>query len=409
MRSIVPPIVALILGLGLVACESRPASDGGGGIEPTSGAHTAHLHPGAFAEPMVCGQCHNAQFQVTLEGPLATANGALPSFNPATLTCSNVYCHAGGPQLLLGGGTLPVPVWNPASPLACGACHALPGGSIDTSSWHPAVAAGVRCALCHPGYTNTTVNRALHVNGVVNLTVPNLATSCTACHGDASRVLPAGTPSVVSAAPPVDRSGSSDTQQPGVGAHQAHLLPGAGAIAAPITCSECHVVPADLAHVGPVADSPARLAWGPLASAGGASPGFDPTSVTCANYCHGQTLGAGGSVVMPVWTKVDGTQASCGTCHASPPSDPSHLFHASPDILALQCSRCHPPGYAIGSVGPGVVSIHVNGVIDTNAASLPGWNAAAVGPNGWKGTSTVGCHGGTHYWSESVPSTGGCY
>ena len=408
MRCCAALVVVAITGLGLTSCDSRPASGGGGGIEPVSGAHTAHLHPG-LTEPMSCGQCHDAQFQVTLQGPLATANGASPSFGSASLTCSNVYCHAGGPQLVLGGGTLPAPVWNPPSSLACGACHAIPGGSIDTSSWHPAVATGVQCGLCHPGYTRTSVNVAIHVNGVLDLTVPDLATSCTACHGDAGRVLPAGAPAVVSAAPPVDRSGSSDTRQPGVGAHQSHLLPGAAAISAPIACSECHVVPADLAHVGPDATSPAKLAWGPLASANGASPGFDPVSITCTNYCHGQTLVGEGSIVTPVWTKVDGTQASCGTCHASAPSDPSHLFHASPTILNLPCSQCHPAGYTVDSVGPGVVSIHVNGVVDTNAATLPDWNAGAAGPNGWTGTSTVGCHGGTRYWTDAIPPVGGCY
>jgi len=30
------------------------------------------------------------------------------------------------------------------------------------------------------------------------------------------------------------------------------------------------------------------------------------------------------------------------------------------------------------------------------------------GPNGWTGTSTVGCHGGTRYWTEGVPFRPGC-
>ena len=144
-------------------------------------------------------------------------------------------------------------------------------------------------------------------------------------------------------------------------------------------------MPADLAHVGPAATSPAKLAWGPLASATAPPRASTRSSITCTNYCHGQTLGEPGSIVTPIWTKVDGTQASCGTCHGSRPPDPSHLFHASPTILNLPCSQCHPAGYTIDSVGPGVVPIHVNGVVDTNAASLPDWNAGAVGPNGWTG------------------------
>jgi predicted CxxxxCH...CXXCH cytochrome family protein len=408
MRSRLIPVLAALAGLAIASCDPRPATGGGGGPLPTTGAHTIHL-TGTIAEPMDCLQCHNPQFVVTLEGFPASANGAQPSFDGGTLTCSNVYCHAGGPQLLLGGGTVPAPIWNPPSTVACGACHALPGGSIETNAWHPAVATAVDCGLCHPGYTRTIVEKSIHVNGEANLKAPNLTTSCTPCHGDATRVLPPGAPEFAKAAPPVDRSGSSDTRQPGVGAHQSHLAPGPGAISLPIACSECHVVPTGLAHVGPDATSPAKLAWGPLASANGASPGFDPASITCANYCHGQTLGAGGTIVRPVWTKVDDAQAACGTCHASQPADLSHLFHASPTILNLPCSRCHPSGYAIGSVGPEAVPIHVNGVINVNATWLPDWNPGAVGPNGWRGTSTVGCHGGTRYWSDAVPPVGSCY
>jgi predicted CxxxxCH...CXXCH cytochrome family protein len=257
------------------------------------------------------------------------------------------------------------------------------------------------------------VDRDVHVNGFVNLTFADMSTNCSACHGDAVRVVPDGTPAetavALRAAPPLDTSGSDLTSDPGVGAHQAHLLPGPGAIAAPIACSECHVVPQDLTHVGPLASSPAKLTWGPIAKAKGATPGFDPVSVTCANYCHGQTLGAGGSNVAPIWTKVDGTQASCGTCHASPPGDPSHLLHASPDLVGLACSHCHPAGYTASSVGPTVVPIHVNGVVNTNATFLPDCNPTAAGPNGWTGTSVVGCHGGTRYWTDAVPPVGGCW
>jgi predicted CxxxxCH...CXXCH cytochrome family protein len=408
MRSFVVIVVPSLLLLCTAACDSRPAEEGGGGIDPTTGAHTVHLE-GTIAEPIACSQCHDARFDVTLPGPLARANGATPSFNPATLTCSNVYCHVGGPGLLLGGGTVPTPVWNPPSVVACGACHAAPGGAVDTASWHPAVASAVQCVLCHPGYTNETVNRAVHVNGEVDLTVADLATNCSACHGDAARVLPPGASSTLKAAPPADRNGNTATTFPGVGAHQAHLLPGPGALSLPIPCQECHVVPADLQHVGPTTATPARLAWGTLARSAGATPGYDGATSTCTNYCHGQTLTAGGgSITRPVWTKVDGTQAACGTCHGSPPLDPAHQIHAAPNVLSLTCVSCHPPGYTIDAVGPDVVPIHVNGVRNVNSTTLPDWNASAPGPNGWTGTSTVGCHGGTRYWTEGVPFQPGC-
>ena len=387
---------------GLAGCNARPAAEGGGGIAPTTGAHTVHL-TGTLSEALTCNECHNPAFEVTLQGPLATANGAQGSFNSSTLTCSNVYCHAGGPQLQIGGGTVPLPVWDPPSAVACGGCHAAPGGELATP-WHPAVAAGVQCVLCHPGYTNTTVDRVVHVNGVVNLKTPDLATNCAACHGDATRVLPEGAPAVLVAAPPVDRSGSSDTTRIGVGAHQSHLMPGANAITSPIACSECHVVPEDLSHVGPLADTPATLEWGPVARANGATPAFDASTATCANYCHGQTLNAGGANVTPIWTKVDGTQAACGACHASPPPDLPHVVHVSTVAPDFPCSTCHPAGYSRDAIDAAALPYHVNGQRDVNATNLPGWNPSAPGPNGWSGTS-VGCHGGTRYWNPGVPNS----
>jgi hypothetical protein len=183
-----------------------------------------------------------------------------------------------------------------------------------------------------------------------------------------------------------------------VGAHQAHLLPGATAISNPIACGECHVVPADLSHVGPDANTPATLAWGPLARANGSSASFDPASATCANYCHGATL-LGGSRTQPIWTKVDGTQAACGACHGDPPSSGWHVLHAAPTRENISCGVCHPTGYAIDVVGPVVAPIHVNGSLNMNQTTgFANWNPNAVGPNGARGTAT-GCHGGTRYWT----------
>jgi hypothetical protein len=228
-----------------------------------------------------------------------------------------------------------------------------------------------------------------------------MTTSCAACHGDSARVLPPGTSAVVRAAPPVDLSGSSDTREAGVGAHQAHLLPGSGALSNPIACGECHVVPSDLSHVGPDANSPAKLTWGPLAKANGASASYDSTAATCANYCHGATL-VGGTWTRPIWTKVDGTQAQCGACHGDPPKSGQHVLHAAPNWNFISCGVCHPTGYSLGVVGSAVVPIHVNGVVNMNQTTgFANWNPNAVGPNNARGTAT-GCHGGTRYW------TGGC-
>jgi predicted CxxxxCH...CXXCH cytochrome family protein len=603
MRSRIPAIFLVIAVLGAGGCTAREAEGGGGGITPVTGAHTPHV-TGTLAVGIACSQCHDGQFQVTLQGSLATANGAVPSFDGAALTCSNVYCHAGGPRLPIGGGTVPLPKWNPPSVVGCGACHAAPGGAVDTTAWHPAVAAGVECALCHPGFTNTTVNRDLHVNGVANLNAPDLATNCAACHGDSTRVLPPGAPAILKAAPPVTRSGGTSPDLRGVGAHQGHLLSGSASISTSVTCAECHVVPANLVHVGPASDTPATvtfgpiasangaspvvaptalgsasltcsnvychgggpslplgggtltsptwnppsvvtcgschalpggtvdtsswhpaiapgsdcglchtgytrttvnaavhvngqadvrapnlstnctachgtagrtgnvagtdpglpaappvdrfgesattrrgvgahqahlnpttagiaspvtcaqchvvpttllhvgptfvtpatLTWGPLATANGVTPAFDTAAATCTNYCHGATT-TGGSNTQPTWTKVDGTQAACGTCHGNPPTSGSHVQHASLQWYGISCGVCHPTGYAYGSVGAAAVPVHVNAVVNMNPVGFSDWNPNAAGPGGLKGTA-IGCHGGTRYWTGG--SIGSC-
>ena len=408
--------------------KAAPPVDRNGGTSPSLrgvGAHQRHVNPAAGTGmlPIACNQCHVVPSDLSHVGPLATspatvywgtlaaANGANPTLVVAsgTVTCSNVYCHGGGPLLPLGGGTLTTPTWNPPSAVTCGSCHALPGGAVDTSAWHPAVAVGADCGLCHTGYTRTSVNPQTHVNGQKDVRAPALATNCTACHGDAGRTVPSGFSEIVKAAPPVDRTGSSDTKRRGVGAHQTHLIPqGSVAISNPIACTECHLLPTPptLVHVGPGATTPASLDWGPLATANSTTPTFDTTSVTCTNYCHGAKQ-TGGSLTAPTWTKVDGTQSACGTCHGNPPTSGVHVQHV--EWYGVSCGICHPTGYAPGVVGIGVVPIHVNGTINMNVNPIVGnpsfvnWNPNTAGPNGWRGTAT-GCHGGTRYWT---PGNGG--
>ena len=265
MSSSIPTTLIALAALGLASCDARPAQEGGSTGVPTSGAHTVHL-VGSFAPGLSCGDCHDSQFQVTFPAKtppavaLARANGAQPSSTRPPSPARTSTATMAAPSCRSAGAPVPTPLWNPPSPIACGGCHALPGGSVATP-WHPQVAVGVQCALCHPGYTNTTVNLEIHVNGVVDLTRPDMATNCAACHGDPTRVVPAGG-ELVRAAPPVDRNGGSATTLPSVGAHQAHLLPGVNAISDPIACAECHVVPADLAHVGPGPATPVTLDWG---------------------------------------------------------------------------------------------------------------------------------------------------
>src|SRR5205085_12275805 len=109
--------------------------------------------------------------------------------------------------------------------------------------------------------------------------------------------------------------------------HQSHLQ--GGKLRPSIACSECHVVPTDLSHI----DGTAAVAFGELARKNGARPSWNRAAASCsATYCHGASL-AGGTNTTPQWTKVDGTQAACGSCHGVPPPTP---LPDNPD-----CSSCH--------------------------------------------------------------------
>ena len=189
---------------------------------------------------------------------------------------------------------------------------------------------------------------------------------CTGCHGD---------PANGNAAPPRAVRGATATTDVAVGAHQAHLQP--SGIRQPLDCSDCHVKPVNVNDPGHIDGATATLAWGPLASARGVTPtpaaGPAPTGdITCTNYCHGPSASAGGTVHAPSWTKVDGSQAGCGTCHGIPPPPP-HPYAAS---LAA-CANCHPDTIDTSGnikIGGGR---HINGIVDLAGG----------------GTGCTSCHG----------------
>lgn len=179
--------------------------------DPKVGAHTDHitaaksLHPG-----LACSDCHgavNLNDATHMNGTttftwsvLAKTGNLSPAYNPATGTCSNVYCHG---SAMPGGdtsGSNRTPVWNSIAYLpatltvaACGTCHGFPP---PPSSGHPGVslpagfpataAIGTSCS-CHGNinpagnsYATIFVDKAMHVNGVVEVTGGG---SCNSCHG----------------------------------------------------------------------------------------------------------------------------------------------------------------------------------------------------------------------------------
>jgi predicted CxxxxCH...CXXCH cytochrome family protein len=394
------------------------------------GAHQAHLAAGA-----ACNQCHSVPTDLSHVdggapsvrfGALATTGSA--SWDPATATCSSVYCHGG---TLNAAGSLTAPRWTKVdgTQAACGTCHGVPPPAP-----HPSAALG-ECGACHPEVSADANGNLLlgstHIDGQVELlsghpsgwadpTVHGYAalsnlSGCTACHGadygglgsapscnacHAQAVagdwktncsfchggqLPDYTPaSLAQAAPPKGVHGETAQTSPAVGAHQAHLQ--VGAYSAGVACVSCHTVPADLAHVDGGA---APVTLGGVAATGGFASSYSASAGTCTTYCHGATL-QGGSVPAPQWTST--AALACDACHGVPPDTGKHYVHVLQQTVnpfAARCYACHEDDavdQATPALAPAGLSFHVNGRKDVNLSLVNGtWDPAA-------NTCAVGCH-----------------
>jgi predicted CxxxxCH...CXXCH cytochrome family protein len=141
------------------------------------------------------------------------------------------------------------------------------------------------------------------------------------------------------------------------------------------------------------------MTWGPLARTGGASPSFNGS--TCSStYCHGATLAAGGTITAPLWAKVDGTQAACGTCHGAPPP--------APHTTSTACGSCHE-GYTATSVN---LATHIDGQVQSTSTHPSGW--VAKEQHGYQANLTglagcKSCHGTDLNGGTSGVSCNACH
>jgi predicted CxxxxCH...CXXCH cytochrome family protein len=363
------------------------------------GAHLKHLQDGAIRQAVACAECHVVPAQqIHADGAATVTFGTLARTGSTTpvwsgTTCASTYCHG---ATLGAGGSLVTPSWTTVdgTQAACGTCHAVPP---PQSSGHPAVAGNsiTLCASCHPATMNADgtvkVSGGKHVNGTVDVA----GQGCTSCHGDASRAMVAGGDANLTAAPPAGTHGETATTSRAVGAHQSHVV--AGNVRAPISCSECHVVPSG--SNGHPAGT-VNVTWGSLATAGPTAPVWNGTNCA-ATYCHGATLGAGGTANTPIWTTVDGTQRQCTSCHGAPPSVASG--HPSVGAALTGCAACHPATVkADGSIDI-AGGKHVNGTLEvsggcTSCHGDPNRSPASIAaapPRDTQGSATsaaVGAH-----------------
>ncbi len=349
--------------------------------QPAVGAHQAHLiarH--GLASKVVCSECHKVPFSPSTEGHIDNTPGAEVTFgtlgthetqgvvyDPATRTCTNVYCHGA----TLNGGSVASPVWAPPddASIACGACHGNPPPNP-----HPQSSA---CGRCHQPTSKVDgglADASTHIDGELQVLE---SMDCATCHGSADNP-----------APPKDTAGLSDTALPTIGAHQSHLKALSG-LSSAVACTTCHAVPTRVDSAGHM-DGKIDVAMKGLAIANNSVATWSTSDARCTNtYCHGATL-TGGSNTQPVWTKVDGTQAECGTCHSLPP--------AAPHPAASNCEACHAD-----TAGPDLTiahpANHINGTVETSGSctSCHGGIANAAPPVDTQGRSdttltSVGAH-----------------
>ncbi len=331
------------------------------------GAHQPHLNPaatGSMRGPLACAECHvvptTPEHATTppaakvVFGPLATTQGATPTWVSTTTGCAATYCHG---NFSFNGvtGSNATPLWTGA-PLDCGSCHGMPPAG------HPALTGTVTaatCAACHPDTVNgngsINLTGGAHLNGFADVVL-----DCTSCHGTAGRTgIQPGTDPLLASAPPVAPTGAPAHA---VGAHLNHLNPPAtGSFRGPVACSECHVVPSSGDHaVNPPAQ---KVVFGTLATTGGAAPTWVSTTTGCAaTYCHGNFSfnGVAGSNATPIWTA---TGLTCVSCHGMPPAGHPTIVGA---VTAATCAQCHP-----SSVKPdGTIDLtsgtHLNGLAEVN-------------------------------------------
>ncbi len=391
----------------------------------TVGAHTAHLDVG-----VECGTCHVVPDRIATPGHVDGTEADSPTvvFAGAALlgggqppqwdrtgnggkgTCANTYCH-GAKLDAAAGGLAHTPTWTeplPGGP--CSSCHGQAGSTNGAPLSHGA--APLDCSSCHPAtvLANGTIKPkdegGLHANGTLEAN----AAGCTGCHGDSARTEAV---SLNQSAPPRDVLGGTSGAR--VGAHQAHLHD--GALAKAFDCSECHVVPASIAHASPPQGLGKVRFNGPLGNRN-ATPTWNGT--TCSGtYCHGggATPLLGGTAKNPTWA---GTVA-CGTCHfsADPPAPHPALDKAGAAIDSpTKCIQCHPGTVLADGTINVANALHVNGVKDIDYHPV-GFDDPAQhgGPakadlatcrtchgalfdGGIVGVSCNGCHGGTAWQSN---------
>ena len=340
------------------------------------GAHAAHLRGSQLMSPVLCSDCHKVPASTEADGHLlddstkktsdlkaevvfsaaASKDSVTAAYDATAGTCT-VSCHGAG---VTDAGSQAKPSWTSSKKMDCQSCHAAPHKS-------PAMG-GADCSLCHQqvfsqcvtGGTScftvssassvklALVSKTLHGDGKVSLGKAGAGT-CDGCHGTTAS----------KGAPAPDLQGKTDTTLVSVGLHKVHLQ-GGGGYASPVTCADCHKVPATLKAAGHLDSAlPAEVTFSALATNNGkVTPVWDRTKKTCTNvYCHSLD---GGKVSSWTWTAAASPSLSCTSCHGIPPAKTSTGGNHPSSLI---CSSCHSSAYnsSTGALDP---KKHINGKVD---------------------------------------------
>jgi len=363
-----------------------------------------------------CGSCHTLPPAGHIQNAFIGAAPASPK------TCNG--CH---PSTVAPDGSIVVDVAAGASTHINGeineGAHPDPNWPQPTVHGYAAVqeSTGLQyCTQCHTAFgspvgDSSSSCNACHGAALTGAKTPNWQQNCVFCHGDHSLLTSWARPATstdplwAQVAPPMGPLGESATSTLAVGAHQQHVG-AANTLSLPIACWQCHPtfptsdgMPGDVGHVnGQPASVPLQ---GALATNKGAVQG-KWTEPTCSStYCHGNfpptDQGTGGNNASPKWNQVDGTYASCTSCHGTvktltnvltpAPDDGQHSLHIA---LGKTCSDCHS-GYSWSPTTTPTVNLtlHVNGIRD---AGGPGTSITTWVPSTLSCTaSAVSCHNAT--------------
>lgn len=220
------------------------------------------------------------------------------------------------------------------------------GKVIGADNWNLA-----QCKSCHgadySGGTTGASCRTCHTSG---------PEACNTCHGNSEHIYP-----------PKSISGKLLNTDPGVGAHEQHLVSDTALRnSRPVECQECHLPVSSFSdpnHILKDGKTQATLVFGDLAkkTTEGVTPDpqWDKNTQTCSGtYCHGNFKN-GNQNAAPVHNNPNSVY--CGTCHGNPTT--GNPLPGGTHPTNQNCYLCH--GGVINSNGVIInKNLHVNGVVN---------------------------------------------